>query len=219
MSTLLQDIQVLVDETGGSVFWTPYHIYDAANEALLQTYANLRHRHVSASLVISANTEFVALPATIMIPQYILGTEGKYFLTTQAKLEQYSRTWKTASTGTPKHFVVWDAETLRVYPKATTQTTYTMHGVPWPSDELTVTNEDITDSLIKEPVTYRTVALLLEYTQPQLSDIYEKEAQDAELRVRQGLRNRQSHNIRRLHPGKLLSKAYSGHVEIGRKFS
>lgn len=219
MSTLVQDIQMLLDETGGSTFWTPYHIYDAANEAILYEHAVLKHRYVSANLVIAPNTEFVAIPSTVMIPRYILGTEGIYFITTQAKLEQYSRNWKTDSASTPKHFVLWDAATLRVYPQASASTTYTIHGVPWPSDELTPTNEDITDTLIKAVVAQRAVSILLEFTQPQLSDVYAREADEFETDVKKRLRNRQSHNINRLHPGGLQTKAFGGVVKIGKKYA
>lgn len=221
MSTLLEDIREILDESvNGSTFWTNYHVYDAANEAQVEAFSSSRGKFISTSLVISSNTDFVAIPSTIMIPQVIYGSNGKYFPTTQAKLEQYSKDWRSEPAGTPKFFVVFDAATLRVWPQANVDSTYTITGVPWPSEELAVGNEDISEvKLLKQAIAHRAAAGLLEFTQPQLADLTLNRAMELEYKYRKQLRNRGGHNIRTLRPGGILSSAYTGVVTIGRKFN
>lgn len=219
--SLVSEIRELLDESGGAVFWVTEQLYDAANEAVLDVYASLRQEYGTATITTTASTADYNIPATIMLPQYITGTGKKYFPTTLAKLEQYNRQWKETAVGYPKHWVLNDVNSVMSYPAPDATYEFVIHGVPWPSvGEIADTAEDITvASLLRKAIIRRACAELLEYTQPSLAEQFLREAGEAEHGYKVQLRNRQSHNIRRLKPGGLMTKAQSGVVHVGRRFS
>lgn len=218
--SLVTDIQELCDESAGAVFWPAAQVYDAANEAIIESFASSRHEFKLSTMTASAGDDLVALPADIMIPQYILGTAGKYWPTTQAKLEQQSRAWRGEPAGVAKFFVLWDISTLRVWPRGEQDYAYDLCGVPWPSvGEIAASNLDISvPKLLKQAITHRAAACLLGATQPLLADSLVQEAQELEYKFRVQLRNRNSHNIRRVRPGTLFTRAQSGSIPIGKKY-
>lgn len=220
--SIVSEIREALDEASGAVFWSPEQIYTAANEAIVDVFSTTRHEYATATITLTASAFGVALPSTIMIPQVIIGTSSAcYFPTTKAKLEQYCRTWRSTSASYPKHFVLRDVETLDVYPKPDAAYTFVVAGVPWPTvTELADGHEDITlPSVVRSAIVCRAVSELLEYTQPTLSQQFLSDAKSHEHEFIVSLRNRQSHNIRRLRPGTLFTRAQSGSVELGRKYS
>ena len=219
--SLVSDMQELLDETAGAVFWTTSHLYNAANQAILETYAETRHEYVLATLTLTASSEMLTIPSTIMIPQYIIGSSGKYWPTTQAKVEQYYREWKAEPPAYPKHFVIWDMETLRAFPKSSGDYLFDICGVPWPTcGEVTSTSTDPSmPRLLKQVITQRAVALLLEHTQPELADSLNEDAKQLANKFKIQLRNRGGHNIARLRPTTIFTHAQSGVIKLGRKFS
>lgn len=219
--TLISEIREVLDESGGAVFWVEEQLYDAVNEVILEVYAGLRCEYGTATITTTASTASYVLPSSIWLPQYITGTGKKYFPTTLVKLEQYNREWKATSVGYPKHWVLNDVDSVMAYPVPDATYLFVVHGVPWPTvGEIKDGTEDITvASLLRRAVIRRVAAELLEYTQPSLADQYLAEAEECEHDYRVQLRNRQGHNIRRLKPGNIVTKANSGVVEVGRRFS
>jgi len=217
--SLITDIEELLDESGGAVFWTAAHVYDAANEAQIETFSRTKHQFVLSSMTVNAASGIVALPTTVMIPQYIVGTQGKYFPTTQVKLEQYSREWRGATPAYPKHFVFWDAYNVRPFPVADVDYSFDVGGIPWPSEELSGSQTDVSaPRLLKQAIAHRAVSVLLEFTQPNLADRFVNEAEELEHKFRVQTRNRQSDHIRRIRPGTLFTLAQSGNILLGKKF-
>ena len=219
--TIVGDVRELLDEAGGAVFWVDEQLYDAINETLIDVFAGLRFEYGTATITTTASAADFAIPATIWIPQYITGTGRMYWPTTLARLEQYNRLWKLDVPGYPKHFVLNDTESVMMYPTPDATYQFVVHGVPWPTvGEIADGAEDITvAALLKRAIVRRTVAELMEYTQPNLADQYNAEADELEYKFRMQLRNRQSHNIRRLKPGGLVTNAKSGSVVLGRRYS
>jgi hypothetical protein len=218
--SLVSEVRELLDESGGAVFWVSEQIYDALNEAILDAYASTRQEFGTATITFTASNADVNLPLSIWIPQTIVGTKGRYFPTTQAKLEQFSRRWKDTKPGYPKHFVLNDYYSIMAYPTPDAAYEFVVSGVPWPMcGEVVDGNENPTlPRQIKDIIIRRTCSALLEYTQPTLSEQYFKEALEMEHDYRVQLRNRQSHKIRRLQPGTLFTRAQSGEVETGRRY-
>ena len=218
--SLVSDIQQAVDETSGAVFWSTDQIYDAANAAILDAFTITRHEFVLATMTVTAEADLVDIPATIMIPQYILGTDGKYFPTTQAKLEQENRAWRGTALGQTKFFVLWDIEHFRCYPRMNVDYAFDVGGVPWPTvGEVMATNTDISvPGLLKQAITHKAIATLLDATQPMLADVHTSEADQLLYKFKRQYRNRSGHNIRRIRPGTLFTKAQSGVIRIGDRF-
>ena len=218
--SIVTDVRVWLGGTA-TTFWSDAHVVDALNEVQFELQSEVKGAFwVVGTLTLTANDDLVMIPSNVMIPKAILGTAGKYFPTTQAKLEQECREWRGRTPGRPTHFVVWDAFTLRVYPRPDTTYLFEVEGVPWPTTELTTAVLDLTASEDwKRILALRAAAQLLEFTQPQLSDAYEREAQELLSDYKVSLRNRQGHNIRRLRPGTLFTRAQSGNLTVGRRFT
>lgn len=221
---LVDLIHMVLDETSGGVFWTDAHLYDAANEALIDVWANTKPLTTHGTMTVVANDDIVAFPTTVFIPQFILGTTSgldvvKYFPTTPFQLEQYEREWKKISTGFPKHFVVWDLERFRVAPKSDATYEFQVWGVSWPT-EISAENPDVADieRELRLVIAYRAAANLLEFTQPQLADGLLNEADLLERRVRARRRTAFGHNILRLRLGDRFTRATGGNVEIGQQY-
>lgn len=219
--SLVTDIQELLEESGGAVFWAAQHIYDAANEAMIDVWAESRHDLGKVTLTLSANDDLVAIPlTTIMIPQYLVRANKQYFPTTLARLEQYSRNWRSESAGVPKWFVLWDAETWRVWPKPDGTYAFDMWGVKWPPAEIAAGTLDITaPTLIKQAVAHRAAAVLCADIRPDLSTQFSETAVDLLMKFKIQLRNRGGHHITRLRPGSKLDAAKAGIISIGREYA
>jgi|WetSurMetagenome_2_1015567.scaffolds.fasta_scaffold127791_1 hypothetical protein len=218
--SLISDIREQLDEVAGGIFWHEDHLHDAVNSAIVEVFAATKHEHGTATLTFTASNDTVSLGTTIMLPQYLIGTATeKIFPTTIAKLEAYNRSWRNHEAAYPKHFVVVDTEHIAGWPTPDAAYTMVLHGVPWPScGEITEGVEEITvPSTLRLAVVKRAAANLLEYTQPQLADGLILEALEAEHDFIVQLRNRQSHNIRRLRPGTTYTRAQAGSVGLGRR--
>lgn len=220
--SLLTDVQVLVDETSGPVFWVIEQVYDALNQALEDTWLSVpAWNYTSTPILLSSGQDRIALATTsLMIPQYLLGLDSKkFFPTTHAMLEDWSSTWRNTTPARPQWLVLWDAFTLRVFPTPNTNYIYNITGVPWPA-EISGSNTDlIADPLIKQAIVNRAVANLLELTQPELADHHEALALEFERMYARQVRNQGGHNTLRLAPGKAWQVAGLGDIRLGRRYS
>ena len=214
--SLVSEIQDLIDDSG--VFWIDQHVYDVANEALIEVWGELRHDIGTATITVTANQEFVDLPTTtIMIPQRIVANNVEWFVTNRVLLERDNRQWRALTQAQPKWFVPFDTETLQLVPRPDQTYTYAIEGVKYPTTEIAVGTEDITVAKdIKKALVFRAAALITMNTRPDLHGRWMEEfaVYINEARVR--LRNRHGHNIRRLRPGKAVTRAHQGHRGIGR---
>jgi hypothetical protein len=216
--TLYSITQTILDETGGATFWTADHVYDALNSVLVDFW-DTGGLETSATLTVPANDPSIVIPSTVMIPKYILGTNGKVFLTTTAKLEQYDRGWRTAQTGYPKHFVLTDASTLRPYPLADTEYELTLYGTPWPTEIAAGTLDITADEGLKLAIAHQAAGELMSLTQPPFAEESYKEAARLLSQYKIHLRNQQSHRLRTLRPATTFTAAQGGAVRIGRRLA
>lgn len=198
--SLVSDLQILLDESGGAVFWLDSQLYDALNEALLETWASVKPQKTSSEFMVPAGAGLVPFPTTYLIPLYIEDADKRYDFITAANLERTTRGWKGTMPDVPQEFVLWDFKTVRPYPRADQDYIYTLWGVPYPS-ELSATNQNVTlPQRLAKSVVYKAASILLETTNPQLSDALAQLGLDEERKYLKDQRNNQSHNIRRLKP-------------------
>lgn len=225
--SLVTETQQQINESGAGVFWplASGQVYDALNSAIIRTYAHNRDQfYVSTPLTFASGVDILALPTTtVMIPQYIV-TPGavKIFPTTMPMLQDWNANWKNTPHAQPQWIVLWDWTHLRSFPIPDQTYTYTLYGVPWPL-EIGTGGGDVTDitnidPLLRQAIIHRACATLLEYTQPQLADVFTQEAEEHEKRYRRQARNAMGDNVLRLRPGVGWSIAQSGDIRIGKKY-
>lgn len=218
-NTLVQETELLLNESGASVWWGAQQVYDALNQSIQELSGHLRWELASTSFTVSTGTDIFAFDnSQIMIPQYFVSEGTKLFPTEQAELENWSRTWRLEPAGKPKWVVLWDASHFRVFPSPDQSYTFTLYGVPWLT-EIDGSNTDITiDAMAKKAIVFRAVAHLLELTQPQLADTYMQESLENEKRYSTQIRNNLGSNIASLRPGVGWTIAQFGDIKIGRKY-
>jgi hypothetical protein len=210
--TLVAELQVLLDESGGATFWTATHLYNALNEAHLQNWIATKRQYIATPLVVMGGVTYVEIPPEILIPTFIHDDERRYFTTTLAKLEQYSPQWKAATPSIPKAFVRFGYTHLRPWPMPDNNYQYTLVGLGWPSE----ISESVTDldlpHLCRQAVLWRAGASLIDFTHPQLSEVWQQNATEAEEKYLRQQRNSQSHNLRTLRPSNPLNRAQGGSI-------
>ena len=219
--TLLEQIQLQVDETTGPVFWTIDQLYDAANAAQLEVWMNLKDWQLtSTNIALTSGNDIITWTNTVvMIPQFIIYSGIKIFPTTTAQLQDWANNWKNESPSRPNWFLLWDAAKIRLFPRSDGTYTFTLFGVPWPG-EIQDGTHDITgvDPFVKNAIVLRAAAKLLEETQPLLADAKMAEAEEFEKRYARQQRNSQGDNIARLRPTTAWDQAQFGDIKTGRLF-
>jgi hypothetical protein len=217
MGVIVADVQLILNDTG--VFWPTQQVLDAVNEAQFWVHCKTKWQRTSASLSLVQGVDIVPIPSSILIPGWLEGSVnlpqgGTYlmrmFPTSQRELEHFLRTWRGAQEQQPTNFAIWDATHFRVFPKPDQSYTYTVWGVGWPI-EITSSSQTLSGpTQLYLAVKHYSVGLLLEATRPDLADqFYGIAEQDTQNFLRQ-LRNQQSHNIRRLRPGKRFDLQQAG---------
>lgn len=218
---IVAEIQILLDDTAG-VFWTDQHVYDAANQAQMEVWAELRQDITVATITVTASQEFVTIPATIMIPQRIVSvstdTKLEWYVTTHAKLEQDNREWRAEGVSYPKWFVVFDYNTLQLHPKPDATYEYEVWGVRYPPTEITVGTEDITaEKMIKKAIVFKAAAMVAQMTRPDLFEAWMGEAQDYLRKAKRNWRKNQPHKFMRIVPASnATQRAHMGYIGAGR---
>lgn len=216
--SLVSDVQLLLDESGGAVFFPIERVYDALNEAQLETIA-LDAQTTVGTFTADPDSDLVTLPAEVMIPKKVLGTNSvgqtvEYYPTSQVQLEQADRWWRLKAPSYPMFFVLWDMEHLRTFPRADDAYLFTVEGIGWPT-EIDASHLDLTLSrYAKEALVYHAAAKLLEDTQPTAAQRLTEEAVALERKHRAQLRNRGGHNLGRLRPGTIYDRAHA--ISIGK---
>lgn len=252
--TLIGLVRLLIDQatgTGtlndypvtGDIFWPSQQLYDATNEVMMDFWPQLARQPVPVQLtntnfIVTSGTDIFAYnDAAIMVPSFIvLNTttssgaslqtiDQKYWISDVTKLEQYNNNWRNYVPAQPRWFVVFDAFHIRCFPSPDQTYTFTLFGVPWPT-ELATGTEDITaDAMLKLSIAYKAAANILEATRPDTADSYVKESDELLLRYRIRLRDQQTNNIRRLKPAvgskntDTVMSATRGVIKIGRRLS
>jgi len=215
---LVTEVRTLLNEATG-VFWTDAQVYDGLNAAIIELWATLRWKSISTTFNVTTATDIVAFDTSVvMVPQFFLYNNIKQFNTVQAQLEDWSRRWRDEPHGQPKWFVLWDASHFRVFPQPDASYTFTLWGVPWPT-EISATNTDMSlDPMTRKAIVLRSVAHLLELTQPQLADAYMAESNEYQSLAATEIRNQLGANTWRLSPGVGWEIAQYGDIRIGRKY-
>ena len=218
--TIYQEVQILLDEAVTPTFWTPTQIYNAVNRAQLDLYTNVKFTNISAPLNILTAQQLLPLPPAVMIPQYIVTDQNlKCFPTTHALLEDWSINWFNEPPAKPQWVVLWDWNTLRLFPQPDQPYTFTLYGVPYPS-EVGPSNLDINiDNLARRAIISYAGAYLMELTRPDLADAFRAEGLEYEKRWGRQQRNQQGDNVLRLRPGVGWSVAQMGDIKEGRKYT
>lgn len=220
MSDIITDIQLQVDESNGPVFWVIDQLYDAANQAQLEVWTNLKDwQQTSVSLILGTGNDIVTLPPSIMVPQFVIYNNIKVFPTTTAQLQDWANNWKSESPSRPNWILLWDATHLRLFPRSDSSYIFNVFGVPWP-DEIGPGNHDMlnVDPLVRRAVVMRAAAKLLETVQPELADAKIAESVEFEKRYARQQRNVFGDNIGRLRPKTAWDLANQGDIKTGRLF-
>lgn len=220
-------VQEMIDETGQAVFWSTNQIYDGGNAAVIDLWANVKPVSTNVDFTVTAGQDIYPIPASVMIPQFFVlnTTTGNstinqtYWISDQAKLEQWNRSWRTTSPELPRWFVPFGATQIRVWPVPDKTYVFQLWGVAWPTEFSDTQLDIMVDRQFKLAIAYRVAAELFEATRPDLSDEFLKESGDALNRYKIRVRNIQGHNIRRIRPGGRYGAADKGVVTIGRRFS
>lgn len=244
--TLVGQVRLLIDQatgTGtlndypvnGDIFWPSQQLYDATNEVLVDFWPALAQQSTplamtSASFAVDTSTDLYTFSTdTIMIPKYIVlsntSMNQEYWITDVTKLEQWSNNWRQNLPAQPKWFVLWDAFHIRCFPIPDQDYTFTLFGVPWPTEISTGTEDISCDALFKLAIAYKAAANILEYTRPDIADSYLSESEELMHEYRTHLRNEQTNNMRRMKPGvgsrgtDIVMAATKGAIKIGRRLS
>lgn len=211
---IVSTIQLVLNDSG--VFWPETQIIESINEAQLWVTAQTKWKRQSWPISLPTGTDLFSVPSDLLIPGWIESavpvingtstttTYKRAFPTTHVELEKYNRLWRNAEVYAPQYFVIWDASTLRAFPRPDISYTYTLYGVPYPIEITTSTQSLEGPHGYQHSVEKYTLALLLEATRPELADFYMEDAENEILQLRKTLRNQQSHNIRRLRPASVM---------------
>lgn len=236
---------IIDDPTAGDIFWPSQQIYDAANEAVVDFWATVGRQDVPVQLAtntvaftVGTATDIYAIDtAAIMIPTFVtLNTmigdgyssqtlNQRYWISDRTKLEQYARDWRDNQQQQPKWFIRWDAWNLRVFPLPDQTYTFTLWGVPWPTEIGTGTEDITVDQILRLALAYKGAATLLEATRPDVADLYIQNSEELLNRYRIRLRNSQTNNLRRMKPGTNQRgtddtiAAMKGVIKIGNRLS
>lgn len=236
---------IIDDPTAGDIFFPSQQLYDAANETIMDFWANAGRQDVPVAiatdatpLVVTSATDIYSFDTTtLMIPTYVtlntfIGTGNagesinqRYFISDRTKLEQYARDWRNNQQMQPKWFILWDAFHLRVFPQPDKTYTFTVHGVPWATEIGTGTEDIVVDQILRLAMAYKTAATILEATRPEVSDLYTQNSAEMLNRYRMRLRNQQTNNIRRLKPivtpgyKSDVASAMKGVIKVGNRLS
>jgi hypothetical protein len=172
-----------------------------------------------------------------MIPSYVVlnTTSGtgftaqtinqKYWESDVTKLEQWNNNWRANIPAQPRWFILWDAFHIRAFPSPDQTYTFTLFGVPWPTELATGTEDIVADQVLKLAIAYKAASNVLEATRPDISDVYNHESEELYLRYRIRLRNEQTNNLRRLKPlsgsrmTDTVGAATKGVIKIGRRLT
>jgi hypothetical protein len=211
------DVATLLDESGGAIFFTLQQIYDAINCVVMELTAMGRWAPVSTPITLYAGTDLLTLPSsTLMIPQFIVVSGKKYFFSTQQRLEQYDRVWRGAKPAQPTEFVLWDINTIRLFPRPDISYSATLWGVPYPAVEISSGSLGMDlPPLLQEALDYRVVSEMLEFTRPELADQYMAKSEEYFRDFKHQLARRNPHNIHRLRPASLFQVGQSGNIKAG----
>lgn len=213
--SIVSNIQMLINDQG--VFWSNDQLYDAINESQLDVWGDTKWSLSNATLNLNTGDDIVAIPPTLMIPQYVVGTntsgdEVRIFPSTQRELETYNRLWRGEGVGLPQVFVLWDYNHFRVFPRPDQAYIYTVFGVGYPTEISDITSDIVGPRNYVDTIENYSVANLLEATRPDLSKYYNAQG-DLQLdRFNIHLRNFQSHNLRRFRPASKFDLKQSGNV-------
>lgn len=220
--SLVSEVSMLVDESGGAVWWTAAQVYDAINDTLIEMWGQSRGiAQSTATMTVTASADLVEFPWTsIMIPQAVLNEQLNVplFSTTHDELENWSRRWRGQPVDKPKWLVQWDAKHFRVFPQSDAQYEFLLWGTPWPAEIGTATQDLVLDPMERKAIVLNAAANLLDLTQPELADAHRTEALGYMQRSRANVRNGLNTNLEHLRPGTGWNVAGFGRISSGRKY-
>lgn len=208
-------IRTYINDPDGVIFPANY-LYDCINDTLLDLFSDTKPETTSATLTLNTDDDIVSIPPAIMIPQQVIYDNKPYYITTQAELERWSRTWRSAKQAQPRWFIRFDHNRIRVWPRPDQLYSMTLWGIGWP-DEISSTNTVIDDdSRWRQAIEHKTASKLLELSRPDLAEIHEKAFQENRHGYIINQRNAQGHNIRQLKPATRNNMAQIGSIQVGR---
>jgi hypothetical protein len=205
------DVQIILNDQG--VFWPTQRVLDAINEAQWDCWVRTKWNWTSASLTLTPGTDLIRLPSNIVIPKFVEDNGLRYFNSTQRELETFHRTWKLDQPAQPMWFITWDAFHIRVYPEPDqVYPNYKLWGLGYPTEILDTATSLSGDSNYVQAVEHLAAGILFDATRPDLADYQRADAEGHLNTYKRNLRNQQSHNIRRLRPGRRFDIQQSGRV-------
>mgnify|MGYP001594699997 CR=1 FL=1 len=207
--SILSDVRVVLNDTG--VFWADTQVLEAINFAQLDVASQTKLVLGTVTLSVTAGDDIVEIDSTLFIPQRIHNGTLTTYPTTMRELENFNRLWKSTTAGQPEHFVLWDWNHIRLFPRPDQNYTFSIEGLLKPT-EVTTTTVMFGVGKYNSAIRYYTLAYLLEATRPDLAAWYIQLGDKDVMELNKTLRNQQSHNIRRFRPAKRVNLKNSGMI-------
>jgi hypothetical protein len=203
MASIVSEVRRLVNDEG--TFWPLTQVLDAVNQAQLMVEAQVKWRKTSWTLSVGEGAEWVPVPTGVLIPMWVEGPTGgtesqRFYPTTHWHLETNDRGWRRREMKRPEGFVLWDAYTFRIWPRADQAYTYTLWGVGIPTEVEDILTISTLPHNLTSAVTLTSAALLLASTRPDIAEMYFADAEELIADYRRVVRNAQSHNIQVIRP-------------------
>lgn len=218
MSTIVTMVQTELNESGGGVFWPVQQVYDAINDAQMEMESVAYLPIVTTSMTFTALTDLHQWPSTtLMWPHYLEFSGRKYWIVKHADLQRWDLNWRSSTTDQPRFFVLWDEQHIRPYPIPDQNYVFNIWGPGWPTEINGTTSDLSVPPLMKIALAMRAAARLFQASRPDLAAAHLKEAEEYEARYRMQWRKQQSHNIKRLRPGNVMTSAQGGNIRIGKR--
>jgi hypothetical protein len=198
-------------------YYTSTQIYNAINEAQEDMIVRTQWETTTATYTTTASADMITIPTTVMIPQRIVYGSQEWYPTSLVDLESYSRTWRTATAGQPKWFMLWDARHLRSWPKPDAAYALKIVGTPWPDEMSAVIPDVLGNDTYRSAVAYAAASILLEGNRPDMADVYTARAEEEIYAYGRKLRNQGPHRVWRMRPGTRFTAAQAGHIGIAKR--
>lgn len=216
--SFIAEVQELIDDVG--VLYIDGHVYNAINEAAMDTWAELWHQTTTATVTVTENQEFLDIPTSIMIPRRVRSNNTEWYPVDEHDMERYDEGWRSNSQGKPKFFIRWDTETLKLYPKSDGTYAYIIEGQGYPNFEVSATSTDFTSiKPLRQTLKFRAGAILAENIRPDLARMWRSEGHDALLQTKKRFRNSFDYGGLKLKPGGRETLKQAGSVRLARNYT
>ena len=202
MDILTELRTTILNDIGQNLFWSQAQLLNALNAAQLSIRGEASDSWTMAEVTVVPAVTYtpdgqlldstLGVPASIMVPQLLVGPKGEAFTTTLADMERNNKFWRTnVGLGEPVTFVEIGLRQLQPYPSPDQEYEYDLWGLAWPA-QITLASLDleVLDHNYRHAVLMNAAARLLLPTQPQAAMLASKESTEHLALYRRHLRAR-----------------------------